>query len=149
MLSAPAHDEKREFKSREAVQTVPLQHVSLSGFSCYSPLTFSRVLHRSGFPRLSPQLTLKATFPPSAGFCSRCTSSWAGIRSGSPVSFPSLHLLFRVRLLEKKAAGRTVRKKVKNTIAVVKLFECSVPLFPHQPAGDNINTHEQWQRPFD
>lgn len=35
--SALAHDEKRGFKSREAVHTVPLQHVSLSGiFLLYS-----------------------------------------------------------------------------------------------------------------
>lgn len=91
---------------------------------------------------------MKATFLPSAGFAPAAPP--VGQELDPEVMCPFVHpLLFRVRLLEKKVAGRTVRKKVKNTVAVVKLFERSVPLFPHQSAGDHINTHEQWQRPFD
>lgn len=115
------------------------QHISLLGFSCCSPLTFSRVLHGGGFPRLSLQLTLEATFPSSAGFCSRCTAPRVGQELDPEVTCPFvLHLWFRVRLQRRKL-------QLLWSSYLGALCLC----FPIQSTGNNTNTHEQWQRPFD
>lgn len=137
---------KRE-DSKAGKPRIPYHYNMLAsqGFSCYIPLIFSRVLHRGGFLCLLPQqLSLEATFPSSAGFCSRCTSSWAGIRSGSHMSFcPSLHLLFSVRLREKKAAGRPLERWLRTQLLWSSYLGALCPCFPIQLTGNNINTHEQ------